>query len=79
MNTQPYYKTKSGRSLYEIADDLGLNSYEFDIMKRVFRCRHKGNFLQDLEKTKGLIDIYITEQTEVQDDMLNDSIKNTKL
>ena len=58
-NIKPYYKGKS--SLYLFADEYGLNSWEFDICKRVIRCRHKGNWLEDLEKTKGVIDIYIKE------------------
>lgn len=59
-NVKPYYKGKN--SLYQFADEWELNSYEFDLCKRVIRCRHKGNFLEDLEKTKQLIDIYIKEQ-----------------
>jgi hypothetical protein len=34
---------------------------QFDIYKRVMRCRKKGTFLEDLEKTK--IDLYIKEQS----------------
>jgi hypothetical protein len=59
-NTQSYYKGKD--SLYKFAEEWGLNSYEFDQIKRIVRCRFKGNFKQDLEKTKDLIDIYIKEQ-----------------
>ena len=58
-NTQPHYKGKD--SLYKFAEDWGLNAYEFDILKRVVRCRHKGEFKNDLEKTKDLIDIYLRE------------------
>ena len=58
-NIKPYYKGKS--SLYLFAEEYGLNSWEFDIIKRVIRCRHKGSWLEDLEKTKGVIDIYIKE------------------
>jgi hypothetical protein len=61
VNTQSYYKGKD--SLYKFADDWGLNSYEFDIIKRIVRCRHKGSFEQDLEKTKDLIDIYLKEKS----------------
>lgn len=59
VNTQPYYKGKD--SLYKFAEEWGLNSYEFDIIKRLVRCRHKGNFVEDLNKTKDLIDIYLKE------------------
>ena len=60
VNTQTHYKGKD--SLYKFAEEWGLNSYEFDIIKRIVRCRHKGSFDQDLEKTKDLIDIYLREQ-----------------
>ncbi len=59
INTQPHYKGKD--TLYKIAEDLGLNAWEFDILKRVVRCRHKGQFKEDLQKTKDLIDIYLKE------------------
>ena len=65
-NTQPYYKGKD--SLYKFAEDWGLNAYEFDILKRVVRCRHKGEFKKDLEKTKDLIDIYLKEHEQVEQD-----------
>jgi hypothetical protein len=60
INTQNHYK--GSKSIYWVADEFKLNSYEFDILKRVIRCRHKGNFKEDLEKTKDVIDIYIKEQ-----------------
>ena len=58
---QKHYDNTKG-SIYKFADDHGCNSYEFDIIKRVVRCRKKGSFLDDLEKTKDLIDLYIKEQ-----------------
>lgn len=62
INTQSHYKGST--SIYKVAEDFDLNSYEFDIIKRILRCRHKGSWLQDLEKTKDTIDIYIKEQRE---------------
>jgi hypothetical protein len=62
VNTQTHYKGKD--SLYKFAEEWGLNAYEFDIIKRIVRCRHKGLFAQDLSKTKDLIDIYVKEQLE---------------
>jgi hypothetical protein len=62
VNTQTHYKGKD--SLYKFAEEWGLNAYEFDIIKRIVRCRHKGSFAQDLSKTKDLIDIYMKEQLE---------------
>ena len=60
INTQSHYKGKD--SLYKFAEEWNLNSYEFDIIKRIVRCRHKGSFEQDLQKSKDLIDIYFKEQ-----------------
>jgi hypothetical protein len=60
VNTQSHYRGKD--SLYKFAEEWALNAYEFDIIKRIVRCRHKGSFQQDLEKTKDLIDIYLREQ-----------------
>ena len=59
INTQYHYVGKS--SLYKFAEEWDLNSYEFDIIKRIVRCRHKGSFKQDLKKSKDLIDIYLIE------------------
>ena len=60
VNTQSHYKGKD--SLYKFAEEWELTSYEFDIIKRIVRCRYKGSFTEDLNKTKDLIDIYLTEQ-----------------
>ena len=61
MKTPEHYDNSKG-SLYQFAEQHKLNSYEFDIIKRVIRCRKKGEFLSDLNKTKNVIDIYINEQ-----------------
>ena len=60
IHTQSHYKGKD--SLYKFAEDWDLNAYEFDIIKRIVRCRHKGMFAEDLKKTKDTIDIYLAEQ-----------------
>jgi len=59
VHTQKHYVGKD--SLYKFAADWELNAYEFDILKRIVRCRRKGNFEQDLQKTKDVIDIYLKE------------------
>ena len=59
INTQYHYVGKS--SLYKFAEEWDLNSYEFDIVKRVVRCRKKGSFKEDLQKSIDLINIYLTE------------------
>ncbi len=64
---QKHYNNKNG-SLYQFAENHNLNSYEFDIVKRVMRCRKKGTFLEDLKKTKFLIDLYIEEESKKETD-----------
>jgi hypothetical protein len=56
-----HYDNSNG-SIYKFCADHNLNAYEFDIIKRVVRCRKKGNFKDDLEKTKRVIDLYLNEQ-----------------
>ena len=55
-----HYNNENG-SLYKFANDHGLNAWEFDIIKRIVRCRKKGQFESDLEKTKRVIDLYLNE------------------
>lgn len=62
-NRHPHYNNDNG-SLYKIANDLGLNAYEFDILKRIARCRKKGQFKEDLQKIKDTVDLYLKEQTQ---------------
>lgn len=67
-HTQKHYQGKAG-SLYKFAEDWGLNAYEFDIIKRIVRCRYKGKFEEDLKKTKDTIDIYLAEQRQHYSDL----------
>jgi len=55
-----HYNNDNG-SLYLFAEQHELNAWEFDILKRVVRCRKKGQFKDDLEKTKRVIDLYLSE------------------
>lgn len=55
-----HYNNENG-SLYLFAQQHGLNAYEFDCIKRIVRCRKKGQFKEDLEKTKRVIDLYLKE------------------
>ena len=64
MAEQKHYDNSKG-SLYQFCEHHQLNSYEFDLIKRIMRCRKKGNFIEDLEKTKFLIDLYIKENKKV--------------
>ncbi len=61
MTKEPDHYDNSKGSLYKFAEDHKLNSYEFDCIKRLMRCRKKGSFREDLEKTKFLIDLYLKE------------------
>mgnify|MGYP003412487323 CR=1 FL=1 len=60
QNTQPHYDNTHG-SLYKIAEQRGWNSYQFDIVKRIDRALKKGQFKEDLQKTKDLIDLWLRE------------------
>lgn len=57
---QPHYNNSNG-SLFQLAEQLGLNHWEFDILKRLVRCRKKGQFKEDLQKIKDTCDIYLKE------------------
>jgi hypothetical protein len=58
--TPTHYNNESG-SIYKFCNEQDLNPWEFDILKRIVRCRKKGQFKEDLEKTKIAIDLYLTE------------------
>lgn len=58
-----HYDNSNG-SLYLFAENQGLNAWEFDIIKRIIRCRKKGQFKEDLEKTKRVINLYLDEYVE---------------
>jgi len=60
MKDPKHYDNSKG-SLYQFAEQHKLNAYEFDMIKRITRCRKKGNFIEDLEKTKHVIDLYLLE------------------
>ena len=60
IKTPQHYNNEKG-SLYKFAEDHNLNAWEFDCIKRIVRCRKKGAFKEDLEKTKVVIDLYLKE------------------
>lgn len=55
-----HYNNTNG-SLYLFAQQHELNAYEFDCIKRIVRCRKKGQFKEDLEKTIRVIELYLKE------------------
>lgn len=61
MDEKDSHYDNSNGSLYLFAENQGLNSWEFDIIKRIVRCRRKGQFEEDLLKTKRVIDLYLEE------------------
>jgi hypothetical protein len=59
-NTRAHYDN-SNCSLYKFCEEQKLNSYEFNLIKRIMRCRKKGQFEADLQSKKLLIDLYLKE------------------
>lgn len=57
MSKPKHYNNENG-SLYKFAEDHGLNAWEFDVIKRIVRCRKKGNFLEDIDKTIFVLELY---------------------
>jgi len=55
-----HYDNTNG-SLYLFASQHELNAYEFDVIKRIVRCRKKGQFRDDLEKSIRVIELYLKE------------------
>lgn len=70
MNTQIYY-TGSSNSLYFYATKLYLSAYDFDILKRVTRCRHKGKFEEDINKSIDVAKICQAEYSHTIEKQLN--------
>jgi hypothetical protein len=58
-----HYDNSNG-SLYLFAEQQKLNAWEFEVIKRTVRCRKKGEFISDIEKTIKVLEIYLKEQGE---------------
>jgi hypothetical protein len=63
LKTPKHYDNSKG-SLYKFSEEKQLNSYEFEVVKRIIRCRKKGEFISDIEKTIKVLQIYLEEQGE---------------
>ena len=61
--TPTHYDNTNG-SLYLFAEQHGLNAWEFEVIKRTVRCRKKGEFISDIEKTIEVLKLYLKEQGE---------------
>ena len=60
LDKDAHYNNDNG-SLYLFAQQHELNAYEFDIIKRIVRCRKKGYFHEDLAKSIRVIELYLKE------------------
>jgi len=58
-----HYDNTNG-SLYKFAQDHKLNAWEFDAIKRIVRCRKKGQWLSDIDKTIKVLELYKEEYRE---------------
>ena len=63
LNAPKHYDNSKG-SLYQFAENQKLNSYEFEVIKRIVRCRKKSEFISDVQKTIKVLEIYLEEQGE---------------
>lgn len=62
---QKHYDNTNG-SLYLFAKNHDLNAWEFDVVKRIVRCRKKGEFKNDLLKTIEVLKLYLEEYKEIK-------------
>lgn len=69
-----HYNNEQG-SLYKFAEHHQLNAWEFDCIKRLVRCRKKGQWLSDIDKTIKVLEIYKEEMKHLNND---DEIMNLK-
>ena len=60
-NKAPKHYNNDKGSLYKIAEERGWNPYLFDIVKRLERSGKKGEFESDLNKSKFVIDLWLSE------------------
>ena len=61
--TPTHYDNTNG-SLYLFAHQHGLNFWEADAIKRIVRCRKKGEFESDIKKTIAVLELYLKEYEE---------------
>lgn len=57
MKKPDHYNNEKG-SLYKFAQDHNLNAWEYEVVKRIVRCRKKGEWETDIEKTIFVLDLY---------------------
>jgi len=54
----PKHYDNKNKSLYQFAEQHKLNAWEFDCIKRTIRSRKKGNFIEDINKTIHVLELY---------------------
>ena len=54
----PKHYDNTNGSLYLFAEQHNLNAWEFDCIKRIVRSRKKGNFIEDINKTIHVLELY---------------------
>lgn len=59
--SQKHYDNSKG-SLYQFAENHSLNSWEYDVIKHLVRCRKKGEWLSDIDKCIDILNLYKIEQ-----------------
>tara|TARA_B110000902_G_C13885356_1_gene428359 strand:+ start:59 stop:376 length:318 start_codon:yes stop_codon:yes gene_type:complete len=60
-NEVPEHYNNDNGTLYKVAEQRGWSSYLFDIVKRLERSEKKGEFTKDLQKSKLVIDLWLSE------------------
>ena len=60
-----HYDNTKG-SLYLFSEQQGLNAWEFDCIKRIVRCRKKGEFISDIDKTIAVLELYKKEYLQTE-------------
>ena len=58
----PTHYDNTNGSLCLFAEQQGLNSWEFEVIKRIVRCRKKGEWESDIKKTIDSLNLYKEEQ-----------------
>ena len=56
-------------SLYKIALERGWNAYQFDAVKRIDRASKKGQFEEDIRKTKKVLDLWEKERAQPEQEI----------
>ena len=68
--TAPDHYDNTHGSLYKIAEQRKLNSYEYDVLKHLIRCRNKGEWVSDIDKCIDILNMYKLEQGNLYSDEL---------